>query len=140
MLKLDVEKRDDTVAAYKLRNAGTMPAVFYGRKEKSTPVSVPLKEFIKVWKKVGESAVFTLNVSGEEHDALVQDVDLDPVKGTPRHADFYVIEKGQKMKVNVPIEFTGASGAVKDLGGILVKVLHEIKIEALPRFSSCCAR
>ncbi|MDD5050544.1 MAG: 50S ribosomal protein L25 [Candidatus Pacebacteria bacterium] len=133
MLKLDVEKRDQKVSAEKLRESGKMPAVFYGRKVKSTPVSVSQKEFIKVWKKVGESSVFTVQEGKEEHDALIQDVDLDPIKSTPRHADFYIIEKGQKLKVKVPTEFVGVAGAVKDLGGILVKVLHEIELEAEPK-------
>ncbi len=133
MLKLDVEKRDSKVSAEKLRKDGKMPAVFYGRKVKSTSVSVSQKEFIKVWKKVGESSVFTVQEGKEEHDALIQDVDLDPIKSTPRHADFYIIEKGQKLKVKVPTEFVGVAPAVKDLGGILVKVLHEIELEAEPK-------
>jgi large subunit ribosomal protein L25 len=48
----------------------------------------------------------------------------------PRHADFYVIEKGAKVKVDVQLVFDGVSPAVKDLGGILVKVLREVEIEA----------
>ncbi|MDD5068372.1 MAG: 50S ribosomal protein L25 [Candidatus Pacebacteria bacterium] len=133
MLKLDVEKRESKISAEKLRESGKMPAVFYGRKVKSTPVSVSQKEFIKVWKKVGESSVFTVQEGKEEHDALIQDVDLDPIKSTPRHADFYIIEKGQKLKVKVPIEFVGVAPAVKDLAGILVKVLHELELEAEPK-------
>jgi large subunit ribosomal protein L25 len=49
------------------------------------------------------------------------------------HADFYVPEKGKKVEVEVPLEFVGVSTAVKDLGGTLVKVMHEIEVEALPK-------
>jgi large subunit ribosomal protein L25 len=37
------------------------------------------------------------------------------------------------LKVNIPLEFEGVSPAMKELGGVLVKVLHEVEIEALPK-------
>lgn len=111
-----------------------MPAVFYGKKEKSTPVSVSLAEFLKVWKKAGESSVVALKrEGGEDLEALIHEVDLDPVTDTPRHADFYVFEKGHKIEVHIPLEFVGVAPGVKDLGGTLVKVLRELKIEAMPK-------
>jgi large subunit ribosomal protein L25 len=57
---------------------------------------------------------------------------LDPLTGEPRHADFYVFEKGHKVEIAVPLEFVGISPAVKDLGGVLMKILYEIKVEAEP--------
>lgn len=110
-----------------------MPAVFYGKKTESTPISIIQKEFIKAWRKAGESGVITLNGAGEKVDVLIKDVDVDPVSDIPRHADFYVFEKGKKIEVDVPLEFVGVSPAVKDLGGSLVKALHEIKISADPQ-------
>lgn len=97
------------------------------------PISVPLVDFIKVWKEAGETSVVTLKGEEGEHEALIHDIDFDPVTETPRHADFYVFEKGHKLEVDVPIEFEGVSPAVKDLGGILIKVLYEIKVEAMPK-------
>lgn len=133
MLTINFEKRDKTQKLEALRKAGKLPAVYYGRKEKSTPVTVTAAEFLKVWKKAGESSIIELKGLGDVHEALIKDVDVHPVTGVPRHADFYVVEKGKKLKIKVPIEFTGTAVAVKDLGGILVKVLHEIEIEATPR-------
>jgi large subunit ribosomal protein L25 len=130
MLTINIEKRDNTQKLEALREAGKLPAVFYGRKEKSTPITVSAAEFLKVWKKAGESSVIELKGLGEDHESLIKDVDIHPVTGVPRHADFYVIEKGKKIEVSVPLHFVGVSAAVKDLGGILLKVLHELKIEA----------
>ena len=133
MLTINFEKRDNTQKLEALRTAGKLPAVFYGRKEKTTSITVPAAEFLKVWKNAGESSVIELKGLGEEHQALIKDIDKDPVTDVMRHADFYVIEKGKKLKVKVPIEFGGVSPAVKELGGILVKVLHTLEIEALPK-------
>lgn len=133
MLTLNVTKRNTKDALKKLRSEGLMPAVFYGRKEKATPIALKLSEFAKVWGDAGESTVIQLKGDGVDVETLIQEVDLDPVKDTPRHADFYVIEKGRKLEISVQIEFVGTSSAVKDLGGTLVKVLHELEIEAMPK-------
>lgn len=133
MLKLNVENREKSQKIAELKKAGKMPAVFYGKKEKSTPIAVSKSEFKKVWKEAGESSVIDLVGKNVEAEALIYDVDLDPVTDEPRHADFYVFEKGKKIKINVPIEFVGIAPAVKDMGGTLVKVMHEIEIEAMPK-------
>ena len=114
-----------------LRKKGLFPAVFYGKKEKSTPIQILASEFKKVWKEAGESSVVTISLPDDKLDALIKDVQFDPVSGQPVHADFYVFEKGQKMEISIPIEFIGESPAVK-LGAVLVKTLHELKIKAEP--------
>ena len=133
MITLAIEKRDVKIDVQSLREAGKMPAVFYGPKEKSTSVMVSTVEFIKVYKKAGESSVIILKDGEEEHEALIHDIDVHPLTGAPRHADFYVIEKGKKVKVHVPLTFIGISPAVKEKGAILVKVLRELEIEAAPK-------
>lgn len=131
MLTLAVRKRS-TGKAQALRAKGVLPAVIYGRSETSTPIEVNLKDFDKLFKAAGESTVIELSGLGEPKQALIHDIDMDPVTGALRHADFYVIEKGQKVTVSVPLSFVGVSAAVKDLGGILVKVMHELEIEVDP--------
>jgi large subunit ribosomal protein L25 len=131
-MELTVTKREKK-SPKNLRKEGILPAVIYGRKEESTPISVNRKDFEKLFRAAGESTVITLTGLGSEKDALIHEVDFDPVLGTPIHADFYAIEKGQTVTVSVPIEFDGVSPAVKELGGILVKVMHELEIEVLPK-------
>ena len=133
MINLTVEKREAKTKLGEIRGKGFIPAVFYGHKQPSTSVAVKEVDFMKVWKQAGESSVIHLTGAGVDHEALIQDIDLDPVTDNVRHADFYVIEKGKKVTVNIPLEFTGIAPAVKDLGGILVKVVHELKIEAMPK-------
>ncbi len=132
-MELQVETRDIKKTPKSLRNKGILPAVVYGRSEKSTPISVDRKTFEKTFNKAGESTVITLVGLGEEKDALIHDVVFHAVSGEIMHADFYAIEKGQKVTVSVPIEFDGESPAVKELGGILLKVMHELEIEVLPK-------
>lgn len=133
MITLQVKNRDTKANLFTLRKEGSIPAVFYGPKEKSTPIAVLGKDFEKAFKEAGESTIVVLKGDFGEHEALVHDLDRDPVTDKVRHVDFYVVEKGKKIKVGVPIEFIGVSPAVKELGGVLVKVIHEVEIEALPK-------
>jgi large subunit ribosomal protein L25 len=133
MTKLKVEMRDKSVKLDLLRKEGRLPAVFYGKKEASTPISVSKIDFLKAWKEAGESTVINLETPNGVVESLIHDVDFDPVTGNPRHADFYVFEKGHKVKIDIQLEFVGVSPAVKDLGGVLVKVMHEVKVEAMPK-------
>ncbi|MBI2086618.1 MAG: 50S ribosomal protein L25 [Candidatus Zambryskibacteria bacterium] len=133
MLTLKAEIRNTKTKPAAIRKAGKVPAVFYGKRQASTPISIRQVDFLKVWHEAGESSVVTLDIPGGTKESLIHDVDLDPVTGAPRHADFYVFEKGHKVEVALPIEFEGVSSAIKDLGGALVKVLHEIKVEAMPK-------
>ena len=133
MLTLNVEKRDMKQNRDVLRQKGLIPAVFYGPKEETTLVTMSLSDFKKIWKKAGESSVIILKEGSNEHESLIHDIDVHPLSDEPRHADFYVIEKGKKVTVHVPLIYVGVSPAVKDKGGILVKVQREIEIEAAPR-------
>ena len=133
MITLTVDPRDLKIKPETLREVGKLPVVFYGPKQKSTSATVSTVEFIKAYKKVGESSVIILKEGSTEHEALIHDIDVHPVTGAPRHADFYIIEKGKKVKVNIPLVFSGVSPAVKDKGAILVKVARELEIEAAPR-------
>lgn len=133
MLILEAQKRDKSEGLDTLRKEGKMPAVFYGKKTESTPVTLVHKDFIKVWHTAGESGVVTIKSPTGSFDTLIHSVDVDPVTDIARHADFYVFEKGKKIEVSVPLEFIGVSPAMKDLGGSLVKALHELKISADPQ-------
>lgn len=132
-ITLNVEKRDIKADLAALRKAGKMPAVFYGKKEASTPVAIGVNDFIKAYRTAGESTVVILKGEGIEVESLIHDLDLHPVTGKPMHADFYVFEKGKTLKVGVPLDFVGVAPAVKDLGGTLIKVLHDLEVEALPK-------
>jgi len=132
-MELTVEKRDITTKAAALRRKGILPAVIYGRAQESTPVALDRKNFEKIFREAGESAVITLKGLDAPKEALIHEVTVHPVSGVTLHADFYIIQKGQTVTVAIPFEFEGVSPAVKDHGAILVKVMHELEIECEPK-------
>ncbi|MDZ4285121.1 MAG: 50S ribosomal protein L25 [Patescibacteria group bacterium] len=115
-----------------LRAAGMLPAVLYGPKEETTSLSLSRSEFEKVFKEAGESTVITLAGLDEDKDVLVQDIAYHPVSNAPLHVDFYAIERGKKVTVNVPLTFIGEAPVLK-IGGTFTKVLYELEVEAMPK-------
>lgn len=133
MLSLKSEARDSKMKPTFLRKQGLIPAVFYGPKAKTTSIAIVQKDFRKVWRQAGESSIVMLETPAGKVSTLIHDVQFDPVKSDPIHADFYVIEEGKEVEVHIPIEFTGIAPAVKELGATLIKVLHEVNIKAMPK-------
>ena len=132
MVMLEIKARDASESPERLRKRGIVPAVFYGPKESATPISIDSLKFERLWREAGETTVVKLTGVGEEKDALIHDVQFHPVTGKLWHADFYVLEKGKKIKLKVPLEFKGQAPAEK-AGHIVVKTLHEVEIEVAPQ-------
>ena len=115
-----------------LREAGQLPAVAYGPKQEATPLTLDRAQFEKIFKEAGESTIIKLEGLKKPMDVLIQEVSFDARRGGPIHVDFYAIEAGKEVTVNVPLEFIGEPPALK-LGGTLTKVLHEIEVTAVPQ-------
>lgn len=114
-----------------LSQEGVIPAVIYGPKQEPVSISVVLRDLEASLRHGGESALIELSGLEKPIQALIHDLDRDPVTHVVRHVDFYAVEKGAKVSVSVPLTFIGESLAVKS-GASLVKVLHEVEVEADP--------
>jgi large subunit ribosomal protein L25 len=131
MLILQATKRTNEKPA-DVRAAGRIPAVFYGFGKESTAISVPGVEFIKLFREAGETSAITLDMGTEKVSALVHDMQRDPVTGEYTHIDFLVVDMNKEVEVAVPIEFTGLAEAEKLGLGVVMKIMHEVEVRALP--------
>jgi len=131
---LKVEKRKLLGRKVKqLRKEGILPASIYGKGVKSVSVQADLKAVVEVWRQAGETGLVELQVKGEKKPRLVllKNPQYDPVTDQLIHIDFHQVKLTEKVSVAIPIEVVGEAPAV-DKGGILVTVLDEIEVEALP--------
>ncbi|MEK7178788.1 MAG: 50S ribosomal protein L25 [Patescibacteria group bacterium] len=133
MFVLEAEKRDIKTKPAGLRREGKVPAVFYGRKEKSTPIAFSEVDFKKVWDEAGESSIIDLVYGGKKLNVLIHDVDVHPVTGKVIHADLYAVEADKPVEVSVELVFEGDAPAVKIEGASIVKVLHALEVSGLPK-------
>ena len=133
-LKLKLEQRKTLGRKVRsLRREGLLPGNIYGKGVKSLSVQTALKEFQAVFAKAGETTIVELSVAKETktRPVLIHQVMVDPVTGQFLHADFQQVDLSKAVKVAVPIELFGEAPAVKE-GGVLVQLLKEIEVEALP--------
>jgi len=133
---LVAELRDATGkgVARKLRAAGRIPAVLYGKGAESKAISVDPKALQRLLQSggAGMNTLIELSVDGNTRTVLVKELQRDPVRGRPLHTDFYLIDLHEKVEVSVPIHLVGKAPGV-ELGGILDHPLREIELECLPR-------
>ncbi len=131
-LKLLVSKRlsDKSDVAW---SKEMMRGVVYGSKVESLPIWVNALSFQKAFSEAGENTLIELEVDGVgKHVVLVHDVQYSPMRGTPVHVDFFVVNMKENVEAAVPLEFVGISPAIKEEGGMLVKNMEEIEVRCLP--------
>jgi large subunit ribosomal protein L25 len=119
--------------ARKIRAQGMIPAVLYGSGE-NIPLTLQPRELLKILTS-GENTIFRLEIDGElggDRQAIVRDLQRDPLKETLLHADLYRISMDVEITVSVPIVLQGMSRELSDIGGMINQLLHEIEIQCLP--------
>lgn len=114
----------------KLRQTGYIPAVIYGHGETTRSVAVNAHELELLFARVHvENTVIDLNVEGEKKAirALVREVQKHPAKGQVVHVDFYQIHAGERVHIQIPINFVGTPVGVRN-GGMLQHTMDEIDV------------
>ncbi|HIP85492.1 MAG TPA: 50S ribosomal protein L25, partial [Pyrodictium sp.] len=130
-LKAEVRDEKGTRPVRRLREAGYMPGVIYGKDIEPIPVKVDMKNFRRIVKEAhGGVVFFKVIIEGmEPFLAVLQDVQRDNVTREIIHFDLHKISEEEEITVDVPLEFVGEPKGVKE-GGILAIALHELEIEA----------
>jgi large subunit ribosomal protein L25 len=131
--KLTAEKR--TVLGKqvkKLRRDGFLPANVYGKDLQSTAIQVAIKEFLAVYKEVGETGLIDLTVASETKPVLIKNYQVAYPHRLPLHVDFYQVNLKEKVKTMVPLQLIGEAQAVTENLGTLLQPISEVEVEALP--------
>ena len=115
-----------------LRASGQIPASVYGKKVASAALALNAKDFFKVHGEAGETGLIELTVEGTVRPVLIHGVQVHPLTGSPLHVEFYQVDLKEKVHTKVPLEFVNESPAVTQKLGVLLSVLDELEVEALP--------
>jgi len=116
-----------------LRHQDIIPAVLYGHGLKNQTLQIDGKTFTKIFKAAGHTSLIDLSLASAKHTVLIREVQYHPLKGNMLHVDFYQVRLDEKINTHVPLAFIGESSAVKDQGGVLIRNLDEVELEALPQ-------
>ncbi len=120
--------------ARRVRMQGLIPAVVYGAGKESVAVTVDPKVITKIlYSESGHNTIFDLSIEGAPAaKGMIVEWQNEPIKGHLLHIDIKRIAMDKMMRVSVPVQLTGTPIGVKNGGGILGQVLHEVEIECLP--------
>ncbi|MDR2053729.1 MAG: 50S ribosomal protein L25 [Treponema sp.] len=118
--------------ARRVRRAGRIPAVIYGRSGNALTIDLNALEFSAGVKGISGSTIVKVNVDGKAVDAFVKDTQRNILDGQILHVDFYEVETDTLLRARVPVHVTGNPVGVRN-GGIFESPLHEVEVESLPR-------
>lgn len=118
------------------RRQGNVPGVIYGDKKPPVLFSIGTKELDAELRKPGfRTHIFEIDVEGEKHSAICQDIQRDIILGRPIHLDFLRVNKSEDIRVEIPVVFLHEDTCVGvKAGGALNVVAREIPVLCKPDF------
>ncbi len=120
----------------KVRAAGKVPGVVYGRKIEPVTVTFNEKELLtSLDKEKRRNTVLELSITGEGKSetvtAMVREAQINPLSRRLVHVDFLRVDLDSEVHVTVPLVLTGKAIGTTN-GGNLHQSLHVIPIAAKP--------
>ncbi|MGF7121313.1 50S ribosomal protein L25/general stress protein Ctc [Rhodococcus sp. AG1013] len=112
-------------AARRARRDGQVPAVLYGHGTDPQHLNLPAREFAAILRAHGTNVVMTLEVDGKEQLALTKSVVVHPIRRYIEHTDLLIVQKGEKVSVEVPVVLTGVAAP----GALVTEEANTIKLE-----------
>ena len=130
MNTLKAEKRDMSIKAKKLRREGFVTGNLFGRElEDSIPLKFDKAEIEKLLKVESKGGQVMLEVAGETYDALIKEVDYNPLKGYVDEIDFQALVSNEMVHSTAEIILENEE---KVMSGVLQDELKEVAYKALP--------
>lgn len=131
-LKLDVREVHGKKVA-KLRKEGMIPGIVYGASTEPISVQVAANVFEKAYRQAGKHAPLHLTIDGKKKIAMIKDVDVEPVKGLPRHISFHAVKASDPVIAEVPVRLVGEGESEAEKAGLIVlQNLDKVEVKALP--------
>ncbi|MDP3985292.1 MAG: 50S ribosomal protein L25 [bacterium] len=119
--------------AKQVRIDDMIPAVVYGHGITAQSIQVGKVAFEKLYREAGESSLVDLTINGNDTvKVLIQDIQVDPLRGDVIHADFNQVRMDEMLETEITIRFVDEAPAVKELGGTLVRSVDHFSVRCLP--------
>ena len=129
-LNADIRMKDEV--AKKIKQDKGLAGIVYGKTQDPISLKMDYSDFLRTYRKAGESQIIVLTVGKEEIETIIHATQKEPVSGDFIHVDFYALTRGEKLTTKVTINFINESPAAK-AGGVLQETTKEIEVSCLPR-------
>ena len=121
--------------ARRLRAAGQVPAVLYGKDQEAISLTLNAREALSLFHSIsGENTIVAVQIDDDKEamETLVREIQMHPYRPDIIHVDFYCIERGVALELDIPANYIGTPQGVREDGGILEVILHELRVKCLP--------
>ena len=122
-------------AAGRIRRSGKVPAIYYGKNQTARPITVDYKEMRLLLTSSSRRSLFRLRIEGEggveEKTVMLKDHQIDPLKRSLIHADFFEVDLTRALQIDVPLVLIGKPEGV-ERGGMLQQIRHVVTVSSLP--------
>lgn len=121
--------------ARKLRASGKVPAVVYGADAETMSLTLDHHDTELLFRSISlENTIIQLEVEGKREPlpTLIREIQTHPFRPDILHVDFYVVQTGVELELEVPVRLEGTPVGVKDQGGVLEQVIYELPIRCVP--------
>lgn len=137
ILNCNVRSKATSHDAKKIRRSGRIPGVLYGEKINNLLFEISEMDLNREINAGGEHGVLNVNINGENHQALIKEIQRDPVNHKVIHIDLEDINDDKIIQSDVPIVFMGEDRMGRN-GGILQKEKDSVKVQCkanmLPKY------
>jgi large subunit ribosomal protein L25 len=121
--------------ARSLRRDGKIPGVIYGRNREAEPIVVDTGALTRLLAQISAATtIVDVAVEGRAPvKALIREIQRNPVRPADIiHLDLYLVQADQKVTIEVPVRLIGVPDGVKNFGGVLDQIMHDMSIKVLP--------
>ncbi|MEU5521238.1 50S ribosomal protein L25/general stress protein Ctc [Streptomyces sp. NPDC047860] len=113
-------------AARRIRRDNKVPGVLYGHGSDPLHLTFPGHELLLALRT--PNVLIALDIDGKTSElAIPKDVQRDPLKGFLEHVDLQLVQRGEKVQVEIPVH---AEGELAPGGNLLEHVLSALPVEA----------
>jgi large subunit ribosomal protein L25 len=124
---------EGSASVNRLRKAGSIPAVIYGRKTQPVNVQVDAKSFAKLLENsASDNILVSLKLDSSEQLALVEEVQHDHLRGGILHVDFHAVAMDEEILAHTSLHLVGESPGVK-AGGLIEVIHHTLAVRCVPK-------
>jgi len=136
LLRAEIREGTGKGIARKLRENGLVPAIFYGPRSQTIPLTVDPKELSSTLQtEAGGNVLIDLEIrkgdQSERKVVMVKELQFDHLQKRLLHTDFYEVAMDVMVTVEVPIHLVGKPEGTK-MGGVLEQIRRVIEIQCLP--------
>lgn len=132
-LPVQIRSKKGKGEARKLRQAGKIPAILYGsiNNKETVPLAINANTLKNLLAK-RPTMVRLIDCEFEGANCIIREIQKHPVTGAILHLDLQAVSVGEQVRMLIPIHLEGIASGVKDFGGVMDHILHQVEVEVNP--------